>query len=119
MNIKSLALSALVALSTLGGVAEAAPTTCMIRDSRDFQEFTCDHTLRTNSNGHTVNDITFFGDGTRYDWSVVVWTDVNTNAVEYAEIFTEGKRIVTNAYRAQNGSLCVDNGGAQFCWFVS
>ena len=117
MNFKALAIAAITAFTLTGDVAQAAPTTCMLRDSQDFTEFTCDHTIRVNANGHNVNDITFFGNGTRYDWSVVVWTDFNTNAVEYAEIFTEGKRVVTNAYRAQNGSLCVDNAGTQFCWF--
>ena len=117
MNIKSLALSALVALSTFGGVAaQAAPTTCALRNSEDLIEFTCDHSLRTNANGHTVNDITFFDGGKRYDWSVIFWTDKSGNPT-YAEAWHNGERIVTDAYIAKNGSWCLSNNGSQLCVF--
>ena len=114
MNFKSLALSALVALSSFGGVAaQAAPTTCAFRDSQDLVEFTCDLNVRTNANGHTVNDITYFGGGRRYDVSVIFWSD-NGN-MEYAEVFFNGKRVAMESYVAKNGAWCVSNNATQLC----
>ena len=114
LNIKSLALSALVALSTVGVAAEAAPTKCALRDSSEVIEFTCDHSLRTNANGHRVNDITFFDGGKRYDWSVIFWTN-DAGTPTYAEAWHNGQRIVTDAYIAQNGAWCLSNNGNQLC----
>ena len=113
MNFKSLALSALVALSTFGGVAQAAPTTCALRDSRNLHEFTCDHVLRTNANGHNVNDITFFDNGKRYELSIIFW--MTDGSIDYAEVFTEGRRMAMDAYKAKNGSWCISNEGYQLC----
>lgn len=115
MNIKSLALSALVALSTLGGAAEAAPTTCALRTTQDLKEFTCDRVIRTNSNGHKVNDVTFFGDGTRYDLTIILWTENDVPA--YAETWINGERVVMDYYIAKNGAQCVSNNATQFCMF--
>lgn len=114
MNFKSLALSAFVALSTFGGVAQAAPTTCFFRSPSDFDKFTCDHVIRTNNNGHNVNDITFFEDGRRIEISIIFWTDAN-GTPEYAETFFNGKRGTTDAYIAKNGAWCTDNANKQFC----
>jgi len=114
---KSLAISAIVALSSFTGVAaEAAPTKCALRTARDLHEFTCDTSVRTNSNGHKVNDIAFFDGGRRFDMSVVWWLD-GQGGLDYAEVFSEGSRYAVNAYKAQNGSWCLDNNGSQFCIF--
>ena len=79
MNIKSLALSALVALSTFGGVAEAAPSTCAYRQDRGaVTEVYCDVHKRTNANGHNVFELTFYNNGTLSKMSVVLWKDNGT-----------------------------------------
>ena len=114
MNFKSLALSALVALSTVGVAAEAAPTTCALRDSEGLVEFTCDHSVRRNANGHNVNDFTFFDGGKRYDVSIVFW--MNNGEHEYAEVFMDGERTAMSSYEAQNGAWCVSNNSTQFCY---
>ena len=114
MNFKSLALSALVALSTFGVAAEAAPTKCALRDSRDLVTFTCDHSVRTNANGHRVNDIIFFDGAKRHDWSVIFWTN-NAGTPTYAEAWHNGDRVVTDAYIAKNGSWCLSNNNTQLC----
>ena len=114
---KSLAISAIVALSGFTGVAaQAAPTTCALRTATELHEFTCDHSVRTNRNGHNVNDITFFDGGKRYDMSVIWWLD-GQGGLEYAEVFMDGQRNAVHAYKAQNGSWCLDNQGSQFCIF--
>jgi len=114
---KSLALSAFVAASSFTGLAaQAAPTQCALRSPSDLIEFSCDHVLRTNSNGHKVNDVTFFDGGKRHDWSIVFWTDRAGNP-DWAEAWHNGDRIVTNAYRAKNGSWCIDNNSHQLCIF--
>ena len=118
LNIKSLALSAAVALSTLTGVAaEAAPTTCALRNSntRDLVTFTCDHNLRHNANGHKVNDITFFDGDKRYDVSIIYWVNDDGTQIEYTEVFSQGKRTVMAGYIAKNGSWCASNAGYQLC----
>ena len=74
LNFKSLALSAVIALSSLTGVAaQAAPTTCALRTAQDLEKFTCDHSVRTNANGHKVNDFTFFDGVTREDLCMISW----------------------------------------------
>lgn len=116
MNFKSIALSALVALSTLGGAAEAAPTTCALRGPNVFREFTCDRNIRTNANGDKVNDITFINGTRRAEMSIVLWTE--DGAPLYAEVFTdEGARYVTGYYIAKNGAQCIDQDDHQFCMF--
>lgn len=115
MNIKSLALSAFIALSSLTGVAaQAAPTTCAFRNSAELHEFYCDHTIRTNANGHKVNDFTFFDGDQRHDVSIIFW--MNNGQHEYAEVFIDGKRIPMQSYTAKNGSWCVSNNSHQFCF---
>ena len=104
MNIKSIALSALVALSTFGGAAaQAAPTTCAIRNPQIFEEFTCDRIIRTNSNGHKVNDVTFFEGNDRHDLTIILWTE--DGAPSYAETWINGNRVVMDYYIAKNLSL--------------
>ena len=75
MNFKSLAISAVVALSSIVpvGSAQAAATTCAYRDATDLYEFACDRTVRVNANGHNVNDVTFFINGKRFDQSIIWW----------------------------------------------
>ena len=114
MNFKSLALSALVALSTVGVAAEAAPTKCALRDSEGLVEFTCDHSVRRNANGHNVNDFTFFDGGKRYDVSIIFW--MNNGQHEYAEVFIDGERTAMSSYEAKNGAWCVSNNSTQFCY---
>jgi len=114
LNFKSIAASALIALSTFGGVAEAAPTKCAMRHAGELLTFTCDHTLRTNANGHKINDITFFEGGKRYDWSILFWTNRSGNPT-YAEVWYNGQRHVMDAYIAKNKAWCVSNNGTQFC----
>ena len=115
LNFKSLALSAVIALSSLTGVAaQAAPTTCALRTAQDLEEFTCDHSVRTNANGHKVNDFTFFDGSTRYDLSIIFW--MNRGEHKYAEVFMDGKRIAMSSYAAKNGAWCVSNNTTQFCY---
>ena len=118
LNIKSLAISAVIALSSLTGVAaEAAPTKCALRNSntRELVTFTCDHSMRHNANGHKVNDITFFNGDNRYDISIIYWLQNDGRQIEYAEVWMNGKRTVMNGYIAKNGSWCASNAGFQFC----
>ena len=114
-NIKSLAFSALVAISTFGGSAvQAAPTTCALRTSSDLEKFTCDHIVRVNANGHKVNDITFFDGNKRYDFSVIYWMN-DDNTHNYAEVFYNGDRTPMTSYTAKNGAWCVSNNATQLC----
>ena len=114
MNIKSLALSVLIGASALGQApVSASPTTCAFRNSQELIEFTCDHTMRTNANGHKVNDIVFFDNAKRHDISVIYWMD--GESIEYSEVFMNGKRTVMSGYIAKNGAWCVSNNATQFC----
>ena len=113
MNFKSLLASALLGTSLLGGVAEAAPTTCAFRDSKGLDTFTCDHSTRRNANGHKVNDIVFFDGSKRHEFSIIWW--MSGDVVDYAEVFTNGSRYVMSGYIAKNGAWCTSNNGTQFC----
>ena len=117
MNFKSLAVSAAIFLSALTGLAaNAAPTTCAVRSPELFEEFNCDHHSRINANGHKVQEVTYFFDGTKYQWTMVFWLDSNRN-LDYAEVWYNGRRVTTSAYEAKNGSVCIDNNDHQLCFF--
>ena len=117
MNFKPLAAAyaAAASLAVLSSApAQAAPTTGAYRTPSELIEFTCDHSVRVNANGHNVNDIVFFDGGKRYELSVIVWS---TNGVfDYAEGWYNGERFVSNVYEAKNGSWCLDRDGSQFCF---
>ncbi len=118
MNFKSLFASIAIASSSLIAPmsAEAAPTQCALRTPSDLIEFTCDHSIRINANGHKVNDVVFFNGAKRHEWTIVFWLDRNGN-YDYAEAWHNGNRVVTNAYAAKNGSVCIDNNAHQLCIF--
>ena len=117
LNIKALALAATLSVGSIfSGAAQAAPTTCALRDQAkgEVVTFTCDHSLRTNANGHVVNDVVWFdNNGNRTDVSIIWW--LNNGNITYAEMFADGNRHVTDGYKAQNGSWCVSNNGMQLC----
>jgi len=113
---KSLAVSAAIFLSTLTGVAaNAAPTTCAVRGPELFEEFSCDHHSRINANGHKVQDVTYFYEGVKYQWTMVFWLD-NNRDLDYAEVWYNGKRVTMDAYLAKNAAICIDNNNHQFCF---
>ena len=113
MNFKALAFSAFVAISSLGGAAQAAPTTCAFVDNSGVEKFTCDHSIRRNANNTKVNDVVFFENGNRIELSIIFWTEDGEPV--YAEMFNAGDRVVTDAYIAKNGMWCVENNGTKFC----
>ena len=106
-NFKAIALSGLIALSTFGGVAvQAAPSSCAFRENHSYGQATevfCDVHERTNANGHTVYDVTFFEDGKQMTLSVVLWTQKGNPA--YAEVFAQGERATTSWFYAKNGAI--------------
>ena len=117
MNFKPIAAAyaAVASLAVLASApAQAAPTECAFLQGDDLLEFPCDLDVRINANGTPVNDIVFFEDGERFDWSIIVWSQ--NGVPQYSEIFAEGRRVVADAYRAKNGFLCVANGGTTFCF---
>ena len=116
VNFKSLAVSAAIALSAFTGVpANAAPTTCAARTPENFAEFQCDHHSRINANGHKVQDITYFLNGKKYLWTIVLWADKSNNT-DYAEVWINGNRSTVNVYVAKNGGVCLDSNANQFCF---
>ena len=109
-----LAASALALATFTSTVANAAPNTCAFLHNGDLQEFTCDHSIRTNANGHRVNDLVWFDpNGKRVDVSIIWWTD--NGAIEYAEMFVGGQRTAAQGFVAKNGAWCVRNNARTFC----
>ena len=109
-NFKAIALSGLIALSTIGGAVQAAPSTCAFRENHSYGQATevyCDVYERTNANGHTVYDLNFYQDGELTKMSVLLWTDSGKPA--YAEVFFEGDRITTSWFTAKNGAIGLSN----------
>ena len=116
MNFKSLVLGAAAAASVLVGnaPAQAAPAECAWLQGNSVDVFPCDRHIRTNANGHVVNDIVWFVGNERFAWSIIVWSD--DGVPHYSELFYRGQRIVGSAYRAKDGSLCVTNNNTTFCF---
>ena len=115
MNFKSIGIGLAAAASVLGVTpAQAAPTECAFLQGDDLLEFPCDLNVRTNANGHKVNDIVFFDGNQRFEWSIIVWS--KNGVPEYSELFHAGRRVVANAYKAKNGFLCVANNDTTFCF---
>ena len=114
MNFKSLAISALLAISSIGGAAEAAPTTCFVKHAGESAEVHCDLHTRVNNNGHTVNDIALFHGNESFRMSVIYWTDGDGNPT-YAEVFADGNRAANRWYVAQNGAYCMERTGTVIC----
>ena len=114
MNFKSLAISALLAISSIGGAAQAAPTTCFVQHAGESAEIHCDLHTRTNANGHTVNDIALFHGDESFRMSVIYWMDDYGNPT-YAEVFADGQRAANRWYVANNGAYCMERDATLIC----
>ena len=119
INLKSLALATTLTLGTLvGGTAQAAPAKCFIFEGGNTATGTfvpCDHSERTNSNGHQVSDYALFNNGETLKFSVVWWSE--NGIPTYVETFgSNGFRNTAPSYQAKNGAWCfnMDN-GMTFC----
>ena len=88
-NLKTLAASALIAVSTFGAVvpAQARPTNCWIlgnAPNANSKPFRCNVHRRVNANGHTVFDVKHY-QGNGASFTVVFWTD------DIAEVIIPGE----------------------------
>ncbi len=102
INLKALAASALIAVTTLGAVApaQAQSTNCWILGNyptASRKPFRCNVDRRVNANGHTVFDVTHYkGNGASF--TVVFWSN------NIAEIIVPGKSpIKLRAYTDKDG----------------
>ena len=113
---KSLLTASAIALTTfIGGSAPvvAAPTTCYAESGGEYKSLVCDHHIRVNANGHNVNDVVIYDGSHRIEFSIIWW--MTNGVIDYAEVFSDGERAVTEGYIAKNGSWCIRRDDTRIC----
>lgn len=112
-NLKTLAASALIAVSTFGAVApaQARPTNCWIlgnASNANSKPFRCNVHRRVNANGHTVFDVKHY-QGRGASFTVVFWTD------DTAEVIIPGESPMRlRSYTDKDGDQRLVGGGVEF-----
>lgn len=117
MNLKALALSALVSASTLFGAlpAEARPSTCWAGpEYGTLEAFGCDVTRRVDANGNPVW-IIYVNGITTHVW---LYHDEYTEMPTYAEILFQGEyaRTTVGWYIDDQGDIRLVSDGEEFAF---